>query len=80
MTFDHLTFDLTGVTKYGLTYNALSRVYSKEHLYLFLTLLNKKFQVDHLVQEEIFRLRTNVQYKLVIVFKNPIIQNFNFII
>jgi hypothetical protein len=47
--YNHLTFDPTGVTIHGLTYIELSRVRSKENLYLFFPLLNFFFQVDHLV-------------------------------
>jgi hypothetical protein len=36
LTFDHLTFDLTSVTKHGLTYNALSKVHSKKICIYFL--------------------------------------------
>jgi hypothetical protein len=68
LTLDCLTFNPTGVTKHGLTYIALSRVCLKEKNYLFSRLLIKIFQVDHLVQEAIFQLKTNAQYKLAIVF------------
>jgi hypothetical protein len=47
---NHLTFDPTSVTKHGLTYIALSKVCSKENLYLFSPLLNNFFQVDYIVQ------------------------------
>jgi hypothetical protein len=67
LTLDCLTFDLTSVTKHVLTYTALSKVHSKKKLYLLSLLLNNFVQVDHLVQEKMFRLRTNAQYKLDIV-------------
>ncbi len=51
---DCLTFDSGGRTKYGLTYSTLSRVHSKEHLYLLFSLLNNFLKVSHLVQEEMF--------------------------
>jgi len=68
LTFDHLTFDLTSVTKHGLTYATLLGVHSKEHLHLLSPLLNKNFQVDHFVPNEMFQLRTNAQYKLELLF------------
>ncbi len=51
LTFDHLTFDPNGVTKYGSTYIKFSKIHSKEHFYLFSPLLNKNFQIDHFIQE-----------------------------
>jgi len=54
LTLDYLTFDLTNVTKHGLTYIALSKVRSKKKLYLLSLLLNNFVQVDHLVQEKMF--------------------------
>jgi hypothetical protein len=59
LTFDCLTFHIIDVTKLGLTYTTLLRVCSKEDFYLLFPLLNKTFQVDHFVQEEMFQLRTN---------------------
>jgi hypothetical protein len=41
--FNHSSFDSTNVTKHGLSYTALSRVNSKENLYLLCLLLNKIF-------------------------------------
>jgi len=74
LTLDHLTFDLLGVTKYGLTYIALSRVHWKGQIYIYFTLLNKKIQVDHFAQEQMYN--TN----LLFYFLSPIIQIFNFVI
>ncbi len=68
LTFDFLTFDLTSVTKHGLTYTTLLWVHSKEHLHLLSPLLNKKFQVYHFVPNEMFQLKTNAQYKLELLF------------
>jgi hypothetical protein len=67
LTFDHITLYSTSVTKHGLTYTTLFRIYSKNHLYLFSPLLNKNFQINHIVQEEMFHFKTNTQYKLSIV-------------
>ncbi len=67
LTLDCLTFDLINVTKHGLTYIALLRVCLREDFNLLFSLLNKFFQVDHLVQEEMFQLRTNAQFKLAII-------------
>jgi hypothetical protein len=64
LTFDFLTFDLTSVTKHGLTYTTLLWVHSKEHLHLLSPLLNKIFQVDHFFPNKMFQLRTNAQYEL----------------
>ncbi len=55
------------MTKHGLTYTALSKVRSKKNWYFIFLLLNNFVQVAHLVQEKMFRLRTNAQYKLDIV-------------
>jgi hypothetical protein len=66
LTLDHLTFDLTHVTKHGSTYIALLTIHSKKKKKF--PLLNKCFQVDHLVQKKMFRLKTNSQYKLAIVY------------
>jgi len=46
LTFDHLAFDPSGITKHGLTYTTLFQVRSKEHIYLLFPLPNKNFQVD----------------------------------
>jgi hypothetical protein len=54
LTFDRSTFDLTSVTKHGLTYATLLGVHSKEHFHLLPPLLDKKFQVDHFVPNEMF--------------------------
>jgi hypothetical protein len=40
---DCLTVDSCGMTKYGLTYTTLSRVHSKEHLYLLFPILYNFF-------------------------------------
>jgi hypothetical protein len=83
LALDHLAFDPTNVTKHGLTYIELLKVRSKENLYLLFPLLIFFFQVDHLVQEKLVQLRTNAQYKLVIVSlksyhsKFIIVQSFN---
>ncbi len=71
------------MTKHDLKCTTLSRVRFKKILYLFFPLLNKSFQVDHIIQEEIFRLKKNAQYKLAIVFlksyhlKILIVKSFN---
>ncbi len=68
LTFDFLTFDLTSVTKHGLTYTILLGGHSKKHLHLLFPLLNHFFQVNHFVPNEMFHLRTNAQYKLELLF------------
>jgi len=73
---DCLIFDLTSVTKHGLTYTALSKVRSKNILYLLFLLLNNFVQVDHLVQVKMFRLRTNAEYKFDIVVLKSYRSNF----
>jgi hypothetical protein len=67
LTLDHLAFDPTSVTKHGLTYIALLKVHWKKIVFIFLLLIYF-FQMDHLVREEMFRLITNSQYKLAIVY------------
>jgi hypothetical protein len=67
LTFDHLAFDSTRVTKHGLTYITLFKIYSKNHLHIFSPLSNKKFQINHIIQEEMSHLKTNTQYKWSIV-------------
>jgi hypothetical protein len=64
---DCLAFDPSGITKYGLTYIALFRIYSKKYLYLFSPLSNKNFQVNTLVKKKMHHLKTTTQYEITIV-------------
>ncbi len=73
---DCLTFDSSGRTKYDLTYTTLSRVHSKENLYLLFPTLYTFSKLDHLVQKKMFQLRTNAQYKLSIVYLKSYHSNF----
>jgi hypothetical protein len=49
LTFDHLAFDSSGVTKYGLTYTTLYRIKCKENVYLLSPLSKDNFHVDPIV-------------------------------
>jgi len=60
----NLTFDPHGVFRHGLTYIALTRIQTKENLYLFNPLQQKKFSVDVMVKEETNKLETKAKYEL----------------
>jgi hypothetical protein len=60
----NLTFDPHGVFRHGLTYIALTRIQTKENLYLFNPLQQKKFNVDVMVKEETNKLETKAKYEL----------------
>jgi len=64
LTFDHLAFDSSGVTKHGLTYITLSRIKCKKKIYLLSPLSKNNFHVDPIVQEEMTRFRTDAKYEL----------------
>jgi len=61
---DNLAFDLHGVFQHGLTYTTLTRIQTKENLYLFNPLQQKKFNVDVMVKEETNILETKAIYEL----------------
>jgi hypothetical protein len=58
-----MCFDPIHVTKHNLTYTKLSIICSKDHLYLLSPLSKTNFQIDHIVQEEVYCSKTNAQYK-----------------
>ncbi len=58
LTFDHLAFHPFSVIKHGLTYTTLFGICSKERLYLLSSLLNKKFHLDSIVEQEMLHLKT----------------------
>jgi hypothetical protein len=60
----NLTFDPHGVFRHGLTYIALTRIQTKENLYLFNPLQQKKISVDVMVKEETNKLETKAKYEL----------------
>jgi hypothetical protein len=62
LSLDELAFDPTNVRKHGLTYTALSRVRTKEKLYLLAPLQNENFHVDERVKLEMLRLTTTSKW------------------
>ncbi len=66
LTLDHLTFDLSGVTKHGLAYTTLFHIHSKEQLYLLPALSNNFFHVDSIVDQEMLHWKIITEYKLTI--------------
>jgi len=67
LNFECLVFDWFSVTKHGLTYTTLFHVHLKEHLYLFSSLRFLK-NVNSIIENEMFQLKTIAQYKLNIMF------------
>ncbi len=61
-----MALDPTGATHHGLTYTTLSRIHTKENLYLLAPLQNNNFQVNVCVMEEMHQLCTKVVWKLTI--------------
>ena len=66
LSLDEMAFDPTNVTKHGLTYIALSRIRTKEKLYLLTPLEHKKFHVDECVSQEMSRLRSLAKWNLLV--------------
>jgi hypothetical protein len=58
LTLEHLAFDLASVTKHGLTYTTLSQIRYKENSDLFFPLSTIFFQIDHLIEQEMYQLQT----------------------
>jgi hypothetical protein len=58
LSLDELAFDPTNVKMHGLTNTALSRIRTKEKLYLLAPLEDQFFCVDKCVQQEMVRLTT----------------------
>ena len=71
MSLDDLVFNPCGVNKHGLAYTALSRIRSKEKLYLSTPLEISNFQIDSSVLEEMKRLTTIAKWKFSIPFLKP---------
>jgi hypothetical protein len=69
LSLDELAFDSTNVKKHGLTYIVLSRIRTKEKLYLLAPLEDQFFCIDKCVQQEMVRLTTTALWK-------PCIPNF----
>jgi hypothetical protein len=61
---ENLAFDLHGVFQHGLTYTTLTRIRTKENLYLFNPLHQQKFNVDVMVKQETNILETKAIYEL----------------
>jgi hypothetical protein len=59
-------FDSTNITKHGLTYTTLFRICFTKQLYMLSLLSNTNFQIDPIVQEEMYRLKTNIYYQLIL--------------
>jgi hypothetical protein len=68
LTLNHLVFDPTGVIKHGLKNIALFRIHSNKHLYLLSPLSNNFFYVDPIIKQEMFHLKTTMQYKPIFSF------------
>jgi hypothetical protein len=64
--FYRLTFDPSGVTKHGLTYIAIFQICSKKTFIFTFSIVDKDFQVDTFVQEEMHYLKTTTQYEITI--------------
>jgi hypothetical protein len=61
---DNLAFDPHGVFQHGLTYTTLTRIQTKENLYLFNPLQQTKLNVDVMVKKETNRFETKAIYEL----------------
>jgi len=66
-----MTSDPNKINKHGLKYNALSRIRTKEKLYLLSPLANSHFQIDKSVSIEMERLTSSARWKLLV----PILKN-----
>lgn len=64
MSLDELAFHPTNVKKHGLTYTALSRICTKEKLYLLAPLQHSNFHVESPVIEEMKRLKLTTSREL----------------
>lgn len=64
LTLEYLTFDPVKVIKHSLTYIKLSKICSKENLYLFCLLSNNFFQIDLTVKKEMAHFRIFGKYEL----------------
>jgi hypothetical protein len=58
LSLDELVFDPTNVRKHGLTYTSLSRIQTKEKLFLLVLFQHEFFYVDPKVHVEMNRLKT----------------------
>ena len=71
LSLNETEFDPKGANKNGLVYTALSRIRTKEKLYLLNTLAISNFQIDRLVSLEMERLTTSTKWNLlVLILKN----------
>jgi hypothetical protein len=65
-TLHYVALDPTRATHHDLTYTTLSRIHTKENLYLLVPLQNNNLKVDVCVMEEMHQLCTKVVWKLTI--------------
>jgi hypothetical protein len=61
---ENLAFDIHGIPRHDLTYTTLSRICTKENLYLFHAFQQKNCNVDAMVKEETNRFEASAKYKL----------------
>ncbi len=57
LTFERLAFNPFGVPKHGLTYITLFQIPSKKYVYLLSPLSTKNFQVDFIIELEMYQLK-----------------------
>jgi hypothetical protein len=71
LSLDELVFDFTIVKKHGLTYTTLSRIRTKEKLFLLTPLQHEIFNVNPRIHVEMNRLKTIATWiPLIFQFKN----------
>jgi hypothetical protein len=71
LSLDDVVFYPSGVNKHGLAYTALSRIRTKEKLYLLTPLTTLNFQVDISVLDAMNKLTTNSKWNLSISILKP---------
>ena len=71
LSLDDLVFKPCGVNRHGLAYTTLSRIRSKEKLYLLAPLEISNFQIDSSILEEMKRLTTIAKWKFSVPFLKP---------
>lgn len=66
LSLDDVAFNPTNINKHGLTYTALSRVRTKEKLYLLAPLTVSNFRVDACVTDEMNRLNSIAKWEFLV--------------
>jgi hypothetical protein len=61
---ENLALDIHGIPRHDLTYTTLSRICTKENLYLFHAFQQNNFNVHAMVKEETNRFEASAKYKL----------------